>query len=277
MMTKFINAFLAIVLVHMALQADECMEPAIECEDLNIDQEACTVYKGGLRVVVGPEVYRVLRRREGGTKQSGWLVGGHLLADHLRRYTFYAGVEGAYARGSIKGHLGNQVSIKSHMMNGWVEGRFGYTFGSKSDRRYMFTPFIGYGYVWEDNNFCRPSPLNLHFRTKYRYATAGLLFSFNACSCVNLGLNLKVRYLIEPSCRTSHDPDYSSASLNIGNDSIQYRVELPITYVYGCDWLVVALPFYERRSYGRQLGYPFDFLRTHLITYGTSIMIGKTF
>jgi hypothetical protein len=78
--------------------------------------------------------------------------------------------------------------------------------------------------------------------------------------------------MIDPECKISNDPEFDTISLKIENDSLQYRLELPVTYLHEyCSF--VATPFYERRCYGRQAGYPFDFLKTTLFNYGLTLQI----
>jgi hypothetical protein len=246
--------------------------PAVtwDCDyDTNETAKKCKVKK---RILFGPEVYHVNRKREGGTRQSGWLSGGRILIDNRRRYCIYCAFEGAYARGSLHGHTGSDVSIKSHLTNATVEGRLGYTFYIKPAWRTLITPFIGIGYLWEGNNFFKPSDFKLHFLTKYSYFTGGLITSFEPTECLTIGLNIKLRYMWDPRCHISNDPEFSSTSLRIGNDQLQYRFELPITYDVTDCWSVVAVPFYERRYYGKQADYPFDYMRTIMIDAGTTLM-----
>lgn len=230
----------------------------------------CQVKYKGHRFLFGPEVYHVHRDREGGTKQNGWLGGGRFLYDHMRRYTFYWGVEGAFAQGGLKGKSGSQARLKSHMRDRSIESRFGYTFQYKHDHKFALTPFFGVGYLIEENNFKHPTVLHLHFKTSYRYLTAGFIASATIFHKLDVSLNVKLRYLLDPKCKITNDPEFDRAQLNIDNNAIQYRIELPITYAYST-LSFVTTPFYESRCYGKNAGYPFDFLRTRLFNYGLTM------
>lgn len=240
---------------------------------LSAGHTACYQLKlKGHRLLIGPEAYYVDRHREGGTKQHGWLGGGRLLYDHLRRYTFYWAAEGAIAQGELNGSSANGARLKSDMRDRSIEARFGYTFQFKHGHKFAFTPFVGAGYLIEENDFKHPTALHLHFKISYRYLTAGFISSFYVCDQLKMGLNLKVRHMLDPRCETSHDPEFQSSSIKIGNDDLQYRIELPITYI--CQTLSwVATPFYESRLYGGWASFPFDFKKTRLNYYGITLQL----
>ncbi len=235
----------------------------------------------GHRLLIGPEIYHVHRHREGGAKQNGWLGGGRFTYDHLRRHTFYWAIEGAIARGILHGKS-IQSKQESIMRDRSIEGRFGYTFRFKQMCKLCLTPFAGIGYLIENNDFQHPSPLHLHFKTFYSYATAGFLSSISLGQLWNVGFTLKLRYLLDPKCKITHDPFYKKIHLKIANDDLQYRLELPVTYIDPERWCgqkvaLVATPFYDNRIYGRQIGFPFDYLQTRLFDYGVTCQLLLTY
>lgn len=232
---------------------------------------SCKLLKGH-RLLIGPEVYSVDRYRQGGTHQRGCLYGGRLLFDHLRRYTFYWAIEGAIASGELSGKSSSKAKLKSNMRDRSIEARLGYTFQYKYGCKFSFTPFVGVGSQIEDNDYKKPSPLHLHFKIAYRYVNGGFISSFYPHECFKVGLNVKIRYLLDPECTISHDPEFRSTTLKIGNDELQYRIELPLTYDYS-KISFVATPFYESRVYGGWMGYPFDFLKTRINNYGVTLQI----
>lgn len=234
---------------------------------------ACKSYFKGHRLLIGPEAYDVVRHRAGGTKQRGWLGGGRIIYDHIRRYKFYWAIEGALAAGDLKGTSGGGAKLKSFMRDRSIEARLGYTLQFKHGHKFACTPFIGAGYLIEDNNFKPPSAMHLHFKTSYRYLTAGFISSLYICNAWKCGLNVKVRHMLDPKCQVSHDPEFDLAKLNIGNDTLQYRIELPITYLYKEGIAFAATAFYENRVYGGWVGYPFDFLKTRLYYYGATLQL----
>lgn len=227
----------------------------------------------GRRLLIGPEAYHVHRRRKGGTKQHGGLYGLRAVYDHIKRHRFYIGIEGACSEGILRGKSASDNYIKSKVKESTIEGRFGFTFQGRSWQHPTLTPFIGIGWFWEKSSFQPPSPICCHFKTSYRYATAGFISSLQLTRSFNIGFNLKVRYMLDPKCKITRDPDINRASLKIGNDALQYRIELPLTYTRcSCQKLSVALvPFYERRHYGGQAAFPFDFMKTVFINYGATL------
>ncbi|MBA3239031.1 MAG: hypothetical protein H0T62_11885 [Parachlamydiaceae bacterium] len=238
----------------------------------NESGEICIRKKIGHRFLIGPETYYAYRHREGGTKQDGSLFGGRCVYEYLRRNKFYWAAEGALAQGTLTGKSGNRGKLKSTLCDRSIETRFGYTFRYKRACKLILTPFFGVGYLIEENNFKNPSSLHLHFKTAYRFLTAGFLSNLSIGKHLTAGFNIKIRHMLDPECKISNDPEFDTISLKIENDSLQYRLEFPVTYLHHyCSF--VATPFYERRCYGRQAGYPFDFLKTTLFNYGLTLQV----
>lgn len=232
----------------------------------------------GHRFLAGPEIYHVRRTREGGTKQTGYLFGGKMLYDHIKRYKFYWAAEASYARGPLCGHTGQKKKIRSCLSESLIEGRFGYTFQTKKWLRPAFTPFAGAGYFWETNRYSKSSPLPIHTQIAYRYVTGGFLASLTWNKTWQAGVTLKLRYMLNPRCKITHDPEYKKISLKVGNDKFQYRIEFPLNYYSGCQYALPhccygfsVIPFYERFCYERQSAYPFDFLKTQFSNYGATL------
>jgi len=242
----------------------------------------------GHRFFLGPEFYHVHRVRQGGTKQNGTLIGGKLIYDHVKRYKFYWAAEGLFAVGPLMGHTGDGKKIKSCLSENYVEGRLGYTFQSKCWLKPSFTPFGGYGYFWEINKFDKNAPLPIRTQTTYRYAAAGFLTSINLSEHLQIGVNLKLKYMLEPRCTITKDPEFDKISLKIGNEKLQYRIELPVNYYsreqHGCcdgfkdgSYGVAFTPFFERQHYEGQAAYPFDYMRTLFFNYGATLAAFYTF
>ena len=247
------------------------------CEESCID-ECSIIFPCPNLIAIGPEIYHVTRTREGGSKQTGWLYGGRLTYDRVKRYKFYWGIDALYATGIIDGHTGGGAKIKSNFTDGSIEGRFGYTFQQKSDLQPAFTPFVGYGYFRETNHFKSPSPMQLKYDIYFKYIAYGFLSSLQVTPAMIVGLNIKVMSMMDARCKISHDPDYKDQTLII-NDETNYRVELPFHYLLNCwgNWDLACIPFYEVRHYGKRENYPFDFLDTHVRCYGFDLKIGFRF
>jgi len=223
---------------------------------------------------IGPEIYYVSREKECGGKQTGTLYGVRLGFDHIRRYKFYWGVDALWATGPLEGSA-NGERIKSMFTDINLEARLGYTFQSKYWCKASFTPYTGLGYFWENNFFEHPSPLPIHFKNRFSYVPLGFLSQIFIYPNWSLGLNFKLRFLIDSSVEASNDPGHDTTTQNY-EEKLQYRVELPITY-FSCwkkESLAVSLvPFYEYRPYGYRANYPFDFLETNLNFYGATIKL----
>ncbi len=227
---------------------------------------------------VGPEIYYVYRTKEGGTKQSGPLYGIRLGYDYVKRYKFYWGCDFLWAQGPLEGKT-KKNEIKSIFTDANVEGRFGYTFQSKRWRCLSFTPFVGYGYFWENNFFQHPSPLPIHFRNHFTYIPFGFLSQIFITPTWSAGVNLKIRYILNSSVNASHDPEHSDSTQQY-DEQMQYRIEIPLTY-YHC-WFMRSfafslVPFYECRPYGHRPNYPFDFLETTIQLYGATLKLSLLF
>ena len=220
----------------------------------------------------GPEIYYVDRVKEGGAKQGGTLYGIRLGFEHIRRYKFYWGLDVLWAKGTLYGHT-KDSRIKSTLTDTNLEARVGYTFQSKNWRCASFTPFVGWGYFWENNFFEHPSPLAIHFKNRFSYVPFGFLSQISITRQFSVGANFKIRFLVDSSVKASHDPDHED-SIQYYEECLQYRFELPLTY-FTC-WKNQSLalsfvPFYEYRPYGYRANYPFDFLETNFNIYGANL------
>lgn len=223
---------------------------------------------------LGPQWCHLTRTKEGGTKQQGSLVGIQIGYDRLKRYGWYWGAEGLYAQCVLKGHSGAGGKIRSRFMDGWIEGRFGYTFQQKENRQLALTPYAGVGYQAERNNFSDPSPLHVHFKTRFTYAAVGFLSRMHLCRQVEVGCNFKAKFPLTPKCKVTHDRPHPSIDQNI-KERWHYRIELPLTYQLreaGC-FAISAVPFFEFRQYGYHPNFPFDFLKTQLNFWGVTLQL----
>lgn len=225
-----------------------------------------------LEAYAGPEIYYIRRAKEGGAQQSGTLYGVRIGYDHIHRDQFYWGIDALWAKGILEGE--NQgKDLKSEFTDINVEARIGYTLQSKCWRCASFTPYIGGGYFWENNDYQRPSPLPVHFKNRFSYIPIGFLSRIFITPNWSIGANFKVRYLLEAEQYVTHDPEHENLKQNY-EEKLQYRAEIPLVYFFcwGKHSLAVSLvPFYEYRSYGHRVNFPFDFLETKLKLYGATL------
>lgn len=220
---------------------------------------------------IGPEVYHMKRTREGGSKQRGTLVGVRLGYERLYRCKIYWAADFLYGYGELRGKSGDENKLKSRFTDLDIEGRLGYTFEQKEGWRCSFTPYSGYGYANEKNNFVSPSPLHVHFCLHYQYVPIGFLSSMQLCPQWTLGLNGKVKILLEAKNKVSNDPEFGESSMMVRN-KLHYRVEIPLTYSCG-QFSGSLIPFYEFRRYGGHPNFPFDFQETKARIYGATLKL----
>jgi hypothetical protein len=219
---------------------------------------------------IGPEIYHLKRIRKGGTSQDGTLYGGRATYEHIGRYLVYWAVDTAYAIGTLDGHSGNGSKLRSRFSDFWVEGRFGYTFQSKSASCAQFTPFVGWGYFIEKNNYIHPSPLRFHFKNTFNYAAFGALTKAYIRTYLTIGLNVTGRISLDGRMKVTHDPDFDDSTLRYEN-KIHCRASIPLSYLVcigGCPAEFRLAPFYEYREYGKHHNVPFDFPDTRIKIFG---------
>ncbi|MCB1114075.1 MAG: hypothetical protein KDK62_04900 [Chlamydiia bacterium] len=222
---------------------------------------------------LGGTVSYLKREKSGGSNQTGTLGGIRAGFDRFKRYSWYIGAETEALWGTLRGHNRFQDKLHSDFISFWGEGRFGYTFQSKCFPYLAFTPFIGGGFLEENNNFSSPSPIPIHFRTHAPYAAGGFFSWIDLGSGFEGGLNLKLKLPIDPKCHVHNDP-MNPPSQQLINERLLWRIELPLSYRLNpcASRLVTISPFWELRSYGKRINYPFDFLNTRLNFWGVSVL-----
>ncbi len=234
-----------------------------------------THFKGHI-LTIAPEIYHLKRTRQGGTKQNGTIVGLRASYDHIKRYKIYWGIQAFYGTGIVRGHTGTKSKIRSRWTDEQIEGNLGYTFQYKFFPNYSFTPFGGYGYFKETNNFNPPSPLPLTYVTHFPYISYGFLSKFMLNSNFSIGANLRIKTLWDTRSIVKNDPDFDGKRKLLVGDSWQYRIEVPIVYCqkFLCNSIEFgAMPFYEKRCFGGRENYPFDFFKTTLKLIGIDLQI----
>jgi hypothetical protein len=223
-------------------------------------------------LAIGPQWDYVYRLKEGGTKQRGDVVGIRARYDRFKCFGVYWGGESGYTQGRIHGHTRSGVEISSRLSDFFVEGRLGFTFQQKIGFQASITPFVGLGYFQETNKFVDPSPIPIHFKTRFTYVALGFISWVHFTECFEAGLKFQVQQPFAPKCKATNDPDNDAVEQRIG-ERMQYKVELPITYrICRSGKMALSLsPFFEYRNYGGHANFPFDFIDTHYETWGVNL------
>lgn len=224
----------------------------------------------------GPEVYHLKRTREGGSEQSGTLWGGHLTYHRMGPQALYWGVDGYYVKGDLEGKSGNDTKTKSHVKEGEIEGRLGYSLQWENGcYNPSVTPFVGGGYFSQCYKFQKPSPMTIRVDEWFPYASFGFLTAIDFTCYLRAGIDLSVKWMVEGKSRISEDPEMDDVTLQM-DDAIQWTLDLPVRF----EWSQVDLnviPFYRFRHFGGRPNYPFDFIDTRFRILGLRATFAYTF
>ncbi len=235
----------------------------------------------GRQIYLGPEIYHVKRTREEGAKQRGWMYGARLEAEYLKRYKFYVGADALWARGTLDGVSSGEIKCRSRLTDENVEGRFGYTFQRKHGWKVGLTPFVGWGYFWENNHFRNPTPRIVAFKNHFSYVPLGFIVQIHPCPNWSIFIKYKVRYLLNGlvDVHDKHEVEPMDFKMHY-QEKLQYRLDIPIMYqfcMYNVPLYAVVDPFYETRRYGKLSNFPFDFAETKFRIYGVNLSLMYNF
>lgn len=230
-------------------------------------------------VTAGAESYFLDRVRSGGTQQSGWINGARVGIDRIKRYGWYVGADYLYATGCIKGNTATGRCLNSCLTDEIAEVRLGYTLQQDDCHCSFITPFGGYGYFREVNDFHSPSPLPCTFTDSFSYAVVGFLSGTHITPRLTMGVNFKVRFMQNGKSVVSDDPVYDTVTLKM-EDEIHVRVDVPFAFTpprtpFGIGFLLS--PFYEYRHFGGREGFPFNFRDTQFYLYGARFALTYQF
>jgi hypothetical protein len=221
-------------------------------------------------VSAGPEVYYFIRDREGGTHQEGRIDGVRISFDRIKGCSWYFGADYLFASGRLKGETATGRSLRSELTDQIVEARLGFTLQQKAPGRPFITPFGGWGYFKEINDFYPPSPIPCTFTDTFNYLTAGFLSGINFTPLLSMGINFKLRFMQEAKSEVSDDPLFDDVTLHM-KEEMHVRLDIPFAYspnnpLRGIGFLLS--PFYEYRHFGGREGFPFNFRDTKFYLYG---------
>lgn len=224
---------------------------------------------------VGPEFAHYQRKREGGSKQSGHLVGGHFRYDRISPCSFYWALDAHYDTGWASGKTASGSKIKSTLNEYEFEGRLGYSFFKPTISNLLIIPYATYSYFYGLNEFHKPSPVRCKLHDHLNLAGGGLWVSFCLTDCCRVGIDFTGKYIVSGKNRITDDPDYDDVKLAI-ESKWQYEIEVPIEFsIPCCDRCLEFrfVPFYSFRHLGGKPNYPFDYIETKYKIYGAQFML----
>lgn len=226
-------------------------------------------------VSAGPETYYFHRLRDGGTHQEGRIDGISVGIDRLKRYGIYIGGEYLYATGRLKGRTGRGSPLTSELTDEIYEIRLGFTLQQNKHGCPFFTPFGGWGFFREINDFKPPSPLPCKFTDTFNYIVAGFLSGVNLTPLLSMGVNFKLKFMQDGKSKVTDDPLFDDVTLMM-KEEIQARVDVPFVFFPCHSWLGLGFqfsPFYEYRHFGGREGFPFNFRDTKFQLYGAKFTL----
>lgn len=241
--------------------------------------DASISFRGPHTFSAGPEFYWAKRTRPGGTALDGFMYGGYLSYERVRRCALYWGVDYSVAYGKLEGKSADRSRQKSWLLDETVEGRLGYTYGTKRWKRPYITPFLGYGYFYQTNRFVSPSPLLVKFRNTFPYACCGFQAGFRFSPSLKLGVLAKGKWMIDGRHRITGDSQFDNITLSM-EEKWQYEIELPFDYIRSDERCFInfrIVPFFRLRHYGEKMDFPFDFVETKYRNWGIRALVTYAF
>lgn len=221
------------------------------------------------------ELCHFLRAREGGTEQSGFVNGCRISLERFQNFSFYAGIDYFFSAGRLSGKTGGGTPLYSAVSDQILEIRLGYMFQQAHYRYPFFIPYGGWGSFREINEFKDPSPIPCRFTDTFKYVVAGFLSGANFSPVLSMGVNFKVKFMLDGHSKVSEDPFSDDVTLLMENE-LQCRVEIPLSLVLKRSLISTRLqlsPFYEFRHFGGREGFPSNFRDTKFYLYGAQLAL----
>lgn len=238
-------------------------------------------FRGPHYVGLGPEVYFMQRKKEGGSTQRGFLFGARAKYERIRRSALYWGTDLQWAAGTLCGHNASHSEVRSFKRDAEIEGRFGYTWKRKLGCNFWITPFIGSGYFEGANRFIHPSPKEYMVCNTAPYLLGGFLARFDIKRYFSVGVNFKAKYTVGVrSCVTDDLASNVKKEHLIGEDKFSYNLDVPLYFDFSCGGRQLEIsfvPFYNFRHYGTHENFPHDFIDTRFHMYGARLIFSCLF
>lgn len=236
---------------------------------------------GPHRVGVGPEIYFMQRKKEGGSSQRGFMFGARAQYDRIRPCSLYWGLDAQWAVGTLCGHNTEHDELRSKKRDSEIEGRLGYTFKKKLGCNFWLTPLAGAGYFEGTNRFMHPSPIEYKISNTLPYLLGGFLWRADIKPFFSIGVNFKAKYSVGARSHISDDPnpEFDDQTL-IVEDKFSYNLDIPLYFDFSCGGRkleISFIPFYNFRHYGAHENHPFDFIDTRFHMYGARLMFNCIF
>ena len=220
------------------------------------------------------------RKSHGGSWQKGTLYG--LRGGYQRRkcWGIYWAADALYSFGDLSGRTRSGKPLESHMYETQLEGRAGYSLGYRGGYCCpTVTPYVGYGYLHSINKFHHPTAITCHFRNRVEYFAAGFLSRISLGECLRIGVDGKVKWMVEGKRKIANDPFIDDFYMQMENE-IHYEINVPVAFCT-CWWgqpvEINFTPFYRLRHYGGKENFPFDLADTRFYLWGGRIVAEISF
>jgi hypothetical protein len=238
-------------------------------------EAVCFIHSFGPHALfIGPEYSHISRTREGGSKQTGNLVGGHIRYDRISPHSIYLGADAYYDTGKAKGKTASGKQIRSTIDEYEIQARLGYNLYIDRINQLLIIPYATYSYFYGRNKFYGPSPNQYKLHDHLHLGGAGLWVSFCLFDCCRLGVDFNAKYIVDGKNKVTDDPEYDNIKLEI-ESQWQYELAIPIEFkVPVCDCCLECrfVPFYRFRHLGGKPNYPFDYKETKYRLYGAQLL-----
>lgn len=235
--------------------------------------------KNSHSIFFGPEIYYIHRKKEGGSRQTGWLYGGNVIYERRISNGFYWALDSYITHGQITGKTRSKKRLKSNLTDTQIDGRLGYSICFQKCKNLILIPYCGYGYLHSKNDFKDPSPIPCEFHNHIQYGLVGVTNSLSLTQRLTAGLQCTAKYVFNGENKIKDDPQYDNITLTIG-DEVQYEIEAPFRYTTcwrGREIIANFSPFYRLRHFGGNANYPFDFIDTKFHLYGGTFTVRLCF
>lgn len=201
-------------------------------------------------LMIGPQgAYVRLRDDTLGPDETltGGMGGGRVFYQYKKWKALYTSVYTSWLYGKAsKDHL-----ICRTMIDGDVEGRFGYNYQGLQSGKLMVTPYIGYGFHYSDEKLESYQGTERFFYFVY-YIPVGLVLDWEVKDWFHWQFHFQWRPDIDPTVKQR---GMSRVRFVMHKKENQFLVEMPFSFRVGEErnWDLSFVPFWRITKHGRSL------------------------